>query len=87
MFTYVIKLSIFDHKYNQIIYIYIYVFFIQGFVQKMRAMEEALVSDAKEEEFHLKMIGVKANRRIEEHRSTPIDLLAAPIHLPHLPYY
>ncbi|KAG1678419.1 hypothetical protein FOA52_015186 [Chlamydomonas sp. UWO 241] len=50
-------------------------------MQRVRAAQEAMESEAKEEEFYLKAKIAKSQRRLEEGRPTPIDLIAKNIHL------
>lgn len=50
-------------------------------VQRMRAAQEAMDSEAKEEEFYLKAMVAKAERRLREGRPAPIDMIAKNLHL------
>ncbi|GFH05698.1 uncharacterized protein HaLaN_00201 [Haematococcus lacustris] len=51
-----------------------------GMVQRMRAAQEAMDSEAKEEEFYLQSLLSKAERRLREGRPAPSDLIARNLH-------
>ncbi|MEW5304765.1 MAG: hypothetical protein WDW36_007354 [Sanguina aurantia] len=50
-------------------------------VARMRAAQDAMESEAKEEEFYLKALVMKAERRLVENRPEAIDLIAKNLHL------
>lgn len=50
-------------------------------IQRLRAAQEAMESEAKEEEFYLKALVNKATKRFEEGRPAPIDQIAKNLHL------
>lgn len=49
-------------------------------VQRLRAVQEAMESEAKEEEFYLKALLTKSEKRFGEGRPAPIDLIAKNLH-------